>query len=239
MPGDDRIIVPEMLNSKGIPRDERVPGWPVGRDAEEDAMDRRAASRVPGPNPDAESSDPALGSRETTTVPLSPAHPNDNEGPRSEPPRPSDLQARQLRETATSCYLYGASAGVFPAVEAAAYTAYLEQLLRDAGDPSDPIERMLVEQLVQAHHAVGRLYFRASNSETVDAAGVYLAAAARLMNEFRKTSLALRIYRTPAVAPNVTVTQNIASEQKIAVIGGGSSHGDRPVLPNRNREPED
>ena len=184
-------------------------------------MDRRTEGRAPGPNIDAESSDPVLGSRETTVVPLSPAHPNDNEGARSEPPRPSDLQARQLRETASSCYLYGASAGVFPAVEAAAYTAYLEQLLKDAGDPGDPIERMLVEQLAQAHHAVGRLYFKASNSETVDAAGVYLVAAARLMNEFRKSTLALKSYRTPAAAPHVTVMQNIAGEQKIAVIGGG------------------
>src|SRR4051794_7358123 len=221
MPGDDRIIVPEMLNSRGVPRDEQVPGWPVGRDAEEDAMDRRAAIRVPGPNPDAESSDPALGSRETTVVPLSPARPDDTEGARSEPARPSDLQARQLRDTASSCYLYGASAGVFPLVEAAAYTAYLEQLLEDAGDPSDPIERMLVEQLAQAHHAVGRLYFKAANSESVDAAGVYLAAAARLMNEFRKSTLALKSYRTPAAAPHVTVMQNIAGEQKIALIGAG------------------
>src|SRR4051812_39193471 len=101
-------------------------------------MDRRTASRATGPSINSESSDPVLGPRETTVVPLSPARPDDTEGARSEPPRPSDLQARQLRETASSCYLYGASAGVFPAVEAAAYMAYLEQLLKDAGDPRDP-----------------------------------------------------------------------------------------------------
>ena len=38
---------------------------------------------------------------------------------------------------------------------------YLTQLRRDAGDPADPIERMMIEQIALAHHKVGELYFRA------------------------------------------------------------------------------
>jgi hypothetical protein len=136
------------------------------------------------------------------------------------------LQAIHLRETAAGLYLYAANSKVFPNVGTDAYAAYIRTLLEDAGSPTDPIERQLIEQATQAHHAVGRLLFKASQVEAPEAAGVYLTAAARLMGEHRRTALAIRSYRSPA-APQVTVVQqNVAAvETKVAVAAIGEGAG--------------
>ncbi len=58
---------------------------------------------------------------------------------------------------------------------------------------------------------------------TTEAAALYNAAAARLMAEFRKTSLALREYRTPVLQKQITVVkqQNLAAgDQQIAYLDG-------------------
>jgi hypothetical protein len=57
---------------------------------------------------------------------------------------------------------------------------------------------MLVQQLAQAHFAIGRLHVRSSGSRGTVEAVAYIAAAARLMAEFRRTSLALQAYREAA-----------------------------------------
>jgi hypothetical protein len=38
-------------------------------------------------------------------------------------------------------------------------------VLHEAGDPKDPVERMLVEQLILAHHELGRLQFLAAEAK--------------------------------------------------------------------------
>ncbi len=43
---------------------------------------------------------------------------------------------------------------------------YLTQLRRDAGDPADPVERMMIEQIALVHHKVGELYFRACREQS-------------------------------------------------------------------------
>src|SRR5262245_7623667 len=75
------------------------------------------------------------------------------------------------------------------------YRAYLEQLLKDAGDPFDPIERMLIEQLGLAHFRVAQLHADAGRAQGVEAAKIYNAVAARLLGELRRTALALCVYR--------------------------------------------
>jgi hypothetical protein len=142
---------------------------------------------------------------------------------------PVDLQALHLRETATAMYLYGSSAGTFPKVETAAFSRYVQKLREDAGDPADPVEQMLVEQLALAHHAVGRLHLKAATAETLNEAAIFLGAAARLTAEFRKTALALKSYREPAAAPHVAVIQQngAGGEQKIAMINGADVPGPR------------
>jgi len=102
----------------------------------------------------------------------------------------------------------------------AALQAYRDRLLREAGDPIDPIEQLLIEQLLLAHHALGRLHMRASEATSPEAAKAYYGAASRLMGEVRRLALAIRTYRTPVQAKNFTVVrqQNIGQSQQIAQI---------------------
>jgi hypothetical protein len=76
-----------------------------------------------------------------------------------------------------------------------AYKVFLDRLLEDAGNPSDPVERMLLEQLGLAHFRIGQLQVSAGQAKSVEAAKVYNSVAARLLGEFRRTALALRVYK--------------------------------------------
>jgi hypothetical protein len=75
------------------------------------------------------------------------------------------------------------------------FQRYLENLLHEAGDPSDPIQRMLIEQAALAHFCIGRLQGYAARAEGAENIKVCNAAAARLLSEFRRTAVAIREYR--------------------------------------------
>jgi hypothetical protein len=116
------------------------------------------------------------------------------------PPAPPTLspdeQKKRLRNLAPATCLYGATANLHgPAYDVAGYAAFLEDFLKEAGSPTDPVERMLLEQLALAHHVVGRLHVQAGTNSNVPAVQMLHAAAARLMGEFRRTALALQVYR--------------------------------------------
>lgn len=131
-------------------------------------------------------------------------------------------QAKAIQETSAAAVLatcmdkdYGEDFG------SCAFKAYHDNVLEAAGQPSDPIEVMLVEQLLWAHHRIGDLHTQAASAKTTEAARLFNAAAVRLMGEFRKTSLALREYRTPVVPKQVTVVkqQNLAAgDQQVAYL---------------------
>jgi len=123
-------------------------------------------------------------------------------------------------------------------IEPGGCVAYRNNLLAATGQPTDPIEVMLVEQLMLAHHRIGVLHIRAAEAATPERAALYNAAAVRLMGEFRKTSLALREYRTPVVPKQVTVVkqQNVAAgDQQVAYLDGKSA---RPSATTTNRDIE-
>jgi hypothetical protein len=84
---------------------------------------------------------------------------------------------------------------------------YLSALFKEAGDPKDPIERMLVEQAALAHHRLIDLHKRANRAELIDHVKVFNAAAIRLTGEFRRLALALRTYRSPVTPTGVNVQQ--------------------------------
>ncbi len=48
-------------------------------------------------------------------------------------------------------------------LDVASFKVYLDRVMREAGNPTDPVERMLLEQLVQAHHVIGGLHVRTSD----------------------------------------------------------------------------
>jgi hypothetical protein len=107
------------------------------------------------------------------------------------------------------------------AVAPPAFKLYRDQLLRDSGQPTDAIEVMLIEQLMWAHHRIGDLHVQASTASSPETFEIYSAAGVRLMAEFRKTSLALREYRSPITPKNVTLVrqQNLAAgNQEIALL---------------------
>jgi hypothetical protein len=74
---------------------------------------------------------------------------------------------------------------------------YRDGLVADAGNPSDPVEVMLLETLALAHLNAGRLLCRSVEAEAVDVevARKYGAMATAMVGELRRTALALAAYR--------------------------------------------
>lgn len=105
-------------------------------------------------------------------------------------------QAEALREAAFPAYMASAL-GLSNQFGPEGYQLYLNQVIEGTGNPKDPIERMLVEQLAILHHRIGQLHVDAAHTKGVEASKIYNAATARLLGEFRRTALALRVYRTP------------------------------------------
>src|SRR4029077_19969518 len=84
-----------------------------------------------------------------------------------------------------------AALGLDSIVESPAYRIYLDRIMDDAGNPSDPIERMLLEQLTLAHFRIADLHVGASTAKGIEAMKIYNSGASRLLGEFRRTALAL------------------------------------------------
>ena len=108
-------------------------------------------------------------------------------------------------------------------VHPASFKKYRDQILAEADNPRDPVEIMLVEQLLWAHHRIGDLHAASAMADSAEVAEVYNSAATRLMSEFRRTSLALREYRAPNIPTQLTVVrqQNLAAgNQQVALIDG-------------------
>jgi hypothetical protein len=110
----------------------------------------------------------------------------------------SDHFASQLRDTAAAAFLFSSMAGTFTQADTAAFRKFRDQLLADAGGPTDPIEIMMIEQIVLAHMNIGRLQFRSSTAESVELARGYGGMATQLLAEFRRTCLALQAFRLSA-----------------------------------------
>jgi len=106
-----------------------------------------------------------------------------------------EQQAVHLRNTVPSMFMYVSMIQPFGTIQEKAYRVYRERLLADCGNPTDPVEIMVIDQLALAHFNFGLLTCRAANARQVEAAGVYASAAARLMAEFRRSALGLQAYR--------------------------------------------
>jgi hypothetical protein len=110
----------------------------------------------------------------------------------------SERFAAQLRETAVPLFLNASLGPALPQIDSRGYQIFRDRILADCGAPTDPIEVMVIEQLILAHLNTGLLHCRASNSRSIENAAVYLSAAARLMAEFRRSALGLQAYRAAA-----------------------------------------
>src|SRR5215510_13156976 len=105
-------------------------------------------------------------------------------------------KAQRLRDLGPAAYLYGSSAPLLgEAIDVETWKLYLDGFLKELGSPADPVARLMIQQLVLAHFALGRLHVRASTRILPQEVAVYTAAIGRLMAEFRRTALALKAYR--------------------------------------------
>jgi hypothetical protein len=103
-------------------------------------------------------------------------------------------QAQVLREDVVAAIMAGAL-GYDRLFDTHGYRAYLERVLEDANNPRDPIEVMMLQQLSLAHFRIGQLHASAGHAKDLEGVKVYNGAAARLSGEFRRTALALHLYR--------------------------------------------
>lgn len=142
-----------------------------------------------------------------------PPTPNGSPAPVTQAPPPGLDEARH---TAAQRSAHGAEVlreGAFAALmatalnmdkyfDANAYKIFLGSVMRDLGDPTDPIERMLVEQLCMAHFRVAQLHGAAGQANGLEATKLLNTVTARLLGELRRTALSLKVYRTTAVPTN-------------------------------------
>ena len=123
-------------------------------------------------------------------------------------------KAARLRDLGAAAYLYGAAAPVLgEAMDVEAWKRYVDSFVEELGvtKASGPVARMMAEQLLLAHHAVGRLHVRAATRTSPAEVAAYHSSVSRLMTEFRRTSAALRACgagagRRAAVAPRATAS---------------------------------
>jgi len=119
--------------------------------------------------------------------------------------------AVNLREVTGAAYLYGSTAGALSGnLGTDAYQRYRNQLIADCGSPRDPLIVMLLEQLALAHHNAGRLYLLSAQSKSWGENTALVAAAARLMAEYRRSLQALDEYRRKAAPASDSSGQTAA-----------------------------
>jgi hypothetical protein len=132
----------------------------------------------------------------------------------------AEQKAQRLKEYAGASFLYGLDIKVFGHdYDTQTHKVFLDAYLKDAGAPSDPVERMLLEQLLLAHHALGRLHIRAGSSPSMEEATAASVGVAKLMAEFRRTALALQSYREVASKSSATREKTRPRKEPTAVNG--------------------
>jgi hypothetical protein len=109
---------------------------------------------------------------------------------------PPETQAHIIEQFVIPA-LMATALGMDRYVNGSGFQAYLEKIRKDAGNPTDPIEVMLLEQAATAHLRTAQLQSRAATAEGLEAAKLYNAAAARMLSEFRQTAITLKVYREP------------------------------------------
>lgn len=104
-------------------------------------------------------------------------------------------QADVLKEGVFSA-LMASALGLDRFFDTSGFRVYLACVFEDLGDPADPIERMLIEQLCLAHFRTAQLHVGAGQAQGSEAVKIYNAVTARMLGEMRRTVLALKAYRT-------------------------------------------
>ena len=133
--------------------------------------------------------------------------PNPNKQTETEKPtsnQPSSTPGQATRSSAEQAYavkqavapaMLATVLGLENTIGVSGYRVYLDELIRDSGNPTDRVEIMLLEQIVICHHLSMKMQTLAEKAQGTEAIELYLVAASRLNAEFRKSVLALKEYR--------------------------------------------
>jgi hypothetical protein len=156
-----------------------------------------------------------------------------------------EQKAESLRQRGAAGYVYATGDGVVSLTfDERTWKPYMDRFLKEAGDPADPVERMLQEQLAMANHAVVRLCVAAVGCQRLAEATAYMAGVPRLLAEFRRTALALESYRTsarqgtaagPAAAEVPEPSGETASPVTAPGRNGAVGHGNGAPTPRKRR----
>jgi hypothetical protein len=110
-----------------------------------------------------------------------------------------DPDERTLTEAAGPIYLFASSQQTLKtSCQPEGFLSYRERFLGGCGNPGDPVEVLLIENLMLAYHNIGRLLVLSADTRESEAICAYTAAAARLMAELRRGALTLQDYRAKA-----------------------------------------
>jgi hypothetical protein len=115
---------------------------------------------------------------------------------------------------------------------------FLNSYLRDAGEPTDPVEKILLEQLMMAHLRLSKLHVRADGVTDPEAVKILNGATSRLLSEIRRMALAIRQYRAPQAPKSFSVVhqQNVvtAGDQKVTYVDQSTAAKDKVTLSARS-----
>lgn len=169
-----------------------------------------------------------MAERKTKPKTKTPSRTSPPKAPESSTPKNTDEQNGDWQQKALD-QAWTAREMLFPAcfssvvgaenVEATGAKVYLNSFVRDAGDPTDPIELILLQQMLMVHHRVAQLHARAEAATGPEHLKILNGAATRLLGELRRLALAIRQYRSP-VSPrqfSVVHQQNVVAAGKQTV----------------------
>ena len=133
--------------------------------------------------------------------------PNPNKQTETEKPTsnpPSSAPEQSTRSSAEQAYavkqavapaMLATVLGVENTIGVSGYRVYLDELIRDSGNPTDRVEIMLLEQIVVCHHISMQMQIYAKTAQGAESTEMYMVAGSRSSAEFRKTVMALKEYR--------------------------------------------
>jgi len=121
--------------------------------------------------------------------------------------------------------------------------SYLTTIFPDGKTPSDPVEKILLEQLAMAHHRSVLLNLRAHRAADPECLAIYSTAATRLGAEIRRLGLAIRQYRQPSSSKSFSVVhqQNVVAGsggQQVSYVDQSASREEKVSFSCRQSEVE-
>ena len=131
--------------------------------------------------------------------------------------------ACHFRYTMPAAYLFAIHATVVgkkASIEGA--KEYLQQLMADLGNPTDPLEQMVIQQIAIAHHSLGRLHTGRATATTAAQIKQLDTATTQQSAEFRGLVQVLVDYRGGGEIPThltQILQQNVAENQQVEFVG--------------------